>query len=533
MPALSVLRADGLSQAYGDRTVFSDLSLTVSGGQRLGLLGENGAGKSTLLRLLAGLEPPASGVVDRPPRTRLLAQEVRLDPALPLRAVIEDAVADLRGLERDLESAASALGTDPGADARYASALAAAEAADVWTLDARRDVLLAGLGVADLGLERPIGSVSGGQRSRVALAALLLARPDALLLDEPTNHLDDEAVGFLRDRLLEQRGALVFASHDRAFLDEVATDLLDIDPSRSGATRFGGGYTDYLAAKAAERARWEARHASEEREAARLERALHTTARTVAHDRGPTDNDKFVTRFKGANVQRTIARRVHAVEGRRAALEADRAGRPPALLRFAGVPSGSHALEGALLEVQDARVDDRLRIDGLVVGARDRLLVTGANGAGKSTLLALLAGRIPPSSGTVQRRRGLRVAMLDQDVRWTDPAATPRALYDRVAGSLTVPLSDLGLLPGRDLDRAVGALSIGQQRRVALALIIARPPHLFLLDEPTNHLSLTLATELEDALGTYPGAVLIASHDRWLRRRWTGAQLRLSDGRVG
>jgi macrolide transport system ATP-binding/permease protein len=162
------------------------------------------------------------------------------------------------------------------------------------------------------------------------------------------------------------------------------------------------------------------------------------------------------------------------------------------------------------------------------------VLITGANGAGKSTLLGLLAGRIAPDDGTVRRRRGLRVGLLEQDVRFEDPDASPRALYERVLGeqrAALVPLSSLGLMLRRDLDRPLGGLSVGQQRRLALALVIAKPPHVFLLDEPTNHLSLALATELEAALGGYPGAVLIASHDRWMRRRWTGEELRLAAGR--
>jgi len=140
------------------------------------------------------------------------------------------------------------------------------------------------------------------------------------------------------------------------------------------------------------------------------------------------------------------------------------------------------------------------------------------------------AGTIEPATGAVTHRRGLRVALLEQDVHFADPSVSPRALYRQVVGegrAETLPLSGLGLIAPRDLDRALGTLSIGQQRRLALALIIARPPHLFLLDEPTNHLSLALATELEDALGSYPGAVVVASHDRWLRRRWSGEVLAL------
>ena len=530
MPAISLLRADGISHAYGDRTVLTDLSLTVSAGQRLGLLGDNGAGKSTLLRLLAGVEQPDRGDIQRPESTGYLAQEVRFDDAAPLSALIEDAIAPLRAVEREIADAAASLTTDPTAEARYAAALERADAVDLWSLDSRRDALLAGLGVAGISLDRTLREVSGGQRSRVALAALLLARPDALLLDEPTNHLDDDAVAFLAATLQGWRGAIVFASHDRDFLDEVATGLLDIDPSRAGVTRFGGNYSEYLTAKAAERARWEERFAAEEKELATLQANAVGSARTVAHDRGPRDNDKFITRFKGGNVQKTIARRVRSVEGRIDDLIETRVGEPPEVLKFRGIARGSHPLEGEVLRATGVRVDGRLRLDELVVASGDRVLVTGANGAGKSTLLGVLAGRIRPDAGTDERRRGLRVALLEQDVRWADPSLSARVIYGRALGEQragTVPLASLGLLTDRDADRPVGTLSIGQQRRTALALIIAKPPHVFLLDEPTNHLSLALATELEDALGSYPGAVVVASHDRWLRRRWGGREVRL------
>jgi macrolide transport system ATP-binding/permease protein len=533
-----VLRADGVSLAYGDRRILTDISLTVAGGQRIGLLGENGAGKSTLLRVLAGVEQPDAGVIERPARTALLAQEVAAPATTSIRELIDAATAPVRAIEAQLQDAAAALGgDDPSAADRYAAALGAAEAAGLWTLDARRDELLDGLGVGALPLDRAIGEISGGQRSRVALAALLLGEPDALLLDEPTNHLDDAAVAFLVQRLRTWRGAVLFASHDRAFLDEVATGLLDIDPARSGVTRFGGAYSAYLAEKAAERTRWEAQFAAEQLRQQQLERAIEVTARSVAPGRGPRDNDKFIHAFKGANVDRQVSRRVRNAEGRLRDLQAGRVDEPPPLLAFAGIPSGSHLLDGdePLLTVEQARVGDRLAVDALRVAPDARLLVTGANGAGKSTLLGLLAGRLAPDRGRVMRRGGLRVALLEQDVRWADAAVTPRALYERAVGERraeALPLSGLGLLAERDLDRPVGALSIGQQRRVALAVIIARPPHVFLLDEPTNHLSLRLATELEDALGGYPGAVVVASHDRWLRRRWSGATLHLAEGRA-
>ncbi len=267
--------------------------------------------------------------------------------------------------------------------------------------------------------------MSGGQRSRLALAALLLAQPTALLLDEPTNHLDDDAVRYLRDELRGWRGPVVFASHDRAFLDEVATSLLDIDPARGGPTRFTGNYTDYLAAKSAERERWERQFEAEKDEQHRLEQTVAVTARTMHADQGPRDNDKFIRNFKRATLDRSVSRKVRNAQGRLEDLREHRVRKPDAVLRFAGIPHGSHALGDGetLVSMTDATVAGRLREQTLAIGARERLLVTGPNGAGKSTMLGVLAGRLAATGGSVLRRKGLQVALLEQDVRFRDPRA--------------------------------------------------------------------------------------------------------------
>ena len=542
MPTLTLtpLRADGVSVRYGERRVLSDVSLTVPPGARVGLIGENGAGKSTLLRVLAGAETPDSGVVARPRRVGFLWQEVRFRPDDTLATLIEDALAEVRAIERELEVAAAALAVDdPAAHARYDAALAAAELAEVWSIESRRDALLDGLGVGAIPLARRLDEVSGGQRSRFALAALLLGRPEALLLDEPTNHLDDAAAAFLESQLLGWHGPVLFASHDRAFLDSAATGLLDLDPTRTGTTVFGGGYSAYLAEKAAERARWEKQYADEQAELTALKHAVDVTARSIAWSGKVRDNDKFVKSYKGNTLDRQISRRVRNADGRLDELTKSQVRKPPKPLGFSGIPAGFQRLgdeAGSLLQADDLHVPGRLSLGRFAVEADSRVLVTGPNGAGKSTLLSVLAGRIVPLVGTVHRRRGLRVELLEQDVRFADPTQTPRRIYELALGERraeAVPLAGLGLIAPRDLDREVGALSVGQQRRLALALIVARPPHVFLLDEPTNHLSLSLATELEAALGGYPGAVVVASHDRWLRERWSGEVVSLRSATLG
>jgi macrolide transport system ATP-binding/permease protein len=450
----------------------------------------------------------------------------------------------------------------PPASARYEQALAAAERADIWSVDARRDEILNGLGVGDIPLTRRLDEISGGQRSRFALAALLLERPDALLLDEPTNHLDDAAAAFLERQLIGWHGPVIFASHDRAFLDAVATSLLDLDPTRgstsgpasgpagarasgvaggstaSTTTSFGGNYSDYLAAKSDERARWERQFAEEQDELKALKHSVDVTARSIAFSGPPRDNDKFAASFKGGHLQSQIRRRVKNARGRLDDLRENQVRKPPALLTFGGIPTGSHALDadsGLLIQATDACIPGRLHVASFHIEPASRILITGHNGAGKSTLLAALAGTLQLQSGTVHRRRGLRIGLLEQDVRFGDPSASARRIYEQQLGERraeSTPLSSLGLIAPRDIDRPVGTLSIGQQRRLALALIVARPPHVFLLDEPTNHLSLSLAGELEDALGSYPGAVVVASHDRWLRAGWAGERVEMAGGRI-
>ncbi|WP_213816305.1 ABC-F family ATP-binding cassette domain-containing protein [Glaciihabitans sp. dw_435] len=549
-PSPTHIRVDGVSHSYGEHPVLTDLTLIVDKKDRLGLIGENGVGKSTLLRLMGGAEAPNVGRITRPTRTGLLWQEVQFLPSDTVNDLIESGLAGLRGLERELDASGLALSA-PGTSAdplltkrandRYSRALAAAEAADVWNVETRRDELIAGLGVSGIPLDRRLDEVSGGQRSRFALAALLLGRPVALLLDEPTNHLDDNATDFLRKQLINWQGPVVFASHDRAFLDEVATVLIDIDPARDGLTRFSGTYTAYLAEKAAERVRWEHQFRSEQAELQRLEYTLNVTAREVANDYGRKDHDKVGFDFKAGNVERAVARRVRNAEQHYLELEENQVWQPPSVLSFGGIPKGAQPLEDdgkPLLELTDARVAGRLHLDSFTVEPDARLLVTGPNGAGKSTLLSVLAGAIKldkQAGGTFYKRKGLRVAMLEQDVHFPDPELTPRSIYEITVGEKraeALTLFSFGLLTERDIDRSVGELSVGQQRRLALALILAKPPHVFLLDEPSNHLSLTLASELEDALGTYPGAVVVASHDRWLRQRWGGTRLELTHGRI-
>ncbi|MDR7277867.1 ABC-F family ATP-binding cassette domain-containing protein [Catenuloplanes atrovinosus] len=543
MPALL---AHDLVRTLGTRRVLDGVSLVAAPGQRIGLIGENGTGKTTLLRLLAGADVPDSGDVVRPGSLGFLHQELPFPPTATLTDVLDDALRDARAVLAALDRLALAMAPDPAEEAlaEYGTALERAEELAAWDADRRATLVMAGLGLGHLALSRAVGSLSGGERGRLALAALLVRRPGALLLDEPTNHLDDAAAAFLEEQLRGLPGVVIVASHDRAFLDAVCTDLIDLDPAADGPTRYGGGYTAYQAAKAAERERWQRRFAEEQDELASLRTAVSVTAQQVAHGRPPRDSEKMGYGHTAGRVQQQISRRVRNASRRLEELERTQVRKPPAPLRFHPSTLATTSASGLLVSLRDVRVPGRLMLGRLDVSAGDRVLVTGPNGAGKSTLLAVLAGHLSPDAagsspdgtaiveGDVRRRRGLRVALLTQDTVFDRPALVTRDLYAAVLGAdraEKVPLGSLGLLPARAQTLPVGELSVGQRRRLALALVIADPPELLLLDEPTNHLSPRLADELEDALGTAgPGAVVLASHDRWLRARWPGSEVRIT-----
>ncbi|MHB9756362.1 ABC-F family ATP-binding cassette domain-containing protein [Streptomyces sp. BYX5S] len=539
------LVAHDLIRTLGDRRVLDGVSLTASPGRRIGLIGENGVGKSTLLRLLAGADTPDSGSVVRPPDLGFLQQEAPYDASATLADVLDDALRETRAqlaeLDRLGEELARAPEGTPAYDellSTYGQLLESAREREAWDADRRAALTLAGVGLGGFAPTRTLGSLSGGQRGRLALAALLVRRPTALLLDEPTNHLDDDAALFVEEQVRALPGAVVLASHDRAFLDAVCTDLVDLDPAVDGPVRFGGNYTAYRAQKRADRERWERRFTEEQEELAALRQSAGVTARRVAPDRGPRDNEKMGYGVRANRVQSQIARRVRNATRRLEDLERTQVAAPPPPLRFhprhlAG--TDPDAADEPLVSLRAVRVPGRLSLDRLDVTPTDRLLVTGANGTGKSTLLAVLAGHLA-ARGETLRREGLTVGLLAQDTVFARPERTAREVYVRELGfrrAEAVPLGDLGLLRPADLGKPVGRLSVGQRRRLALALLVADPPELLLLDEPTNHLSPTLCDELEDAMGAGPGAIVVATHDRWLRVRWQGRELRLGQGADG
>ncbi|UNX53606.1 ATP-binding cassette domain-containing protein [Georgenia sp. TF02-10] len=407
------LRIDGVSVSFPGRRVLTDISFVVPAGERVGLIGENGSGKSTLLRVAAGLMTPTAGTVTArapgggTPSIGLLHQEPPFGPAVTVGAAIESAVAPAHDAIAAVDRCAQALAgapDDPAAADAYARALAEAERLGAWDVDTRIATMLAGLGLPDLPRARRTGELSGGERARLSLAWLLLRGPEVLLLDEPTNHLDDDAAAHLRSVLLGWGGPVLMASHDRAFLDEAVTALVDLDPapvphavsgpladdgpgSGIGTTKFTGSYTDYLQARADARARWERQYRDEQAELKRL-RAAVTGSQRVGHDDArPRTEARAAKKFYADRNAKVVARRVNDARARRDDLDARQIRKPPDQLHFTGltVAGTPGPATGPLLTATAVASAGRLAPTSLTVSGGEKWLVTGTNGAGNTT----------------------------------------------------------------------------------------------------------------------------------------------------
>ncbi|MFD7665590.1 ABC-F family ATP-binding cassette domain-containing protein [Streptomyces sp. NPDC059788] len=563
-----------VSLAYGDRTVLEQVSLTVRPGARTGVIGENGSGKSTLLRLLAGAEKPDTGEITAsfPGGTGHLGQTSVLDPRGTVQDAVDAALADLRDLEARMRAAEAGLATaTPDELDAYGELLTTYEERGGYQADARVAAALHGLGLAHLTRDRVLGSLSGGEQSRLALACVLAAAPELLLLDEPTNHLDQQATEWLEVHLKAHRGTVVVVTHDRVLLEAVTSDILEVDRDLRTVARYGDGWQGYRTAKAAARRRWAQDHEEWLADVARTAGLAESAGRRLAGT-GKDPHEGFGKHRRSHEAK--LSGQVRAARQRLDRLRRHPVPPPPVPLRFSAelstyaepgtytepatyaepgtdaerspdsAPSpdaerGTHPARNTpparnTAELTDITVGERLRLTGLTIAAGDRLLVTGPNGAGKTTLLRVLAGDLRPDTGTV--RRPARTGYLAQELS----AAPPRkSLLAAFAAGLPGPpeehtreLLALGLFREEDLAVPVAALSVGQRRRLELARLVTRPADLLVLDEPTNHVSLALVEELEEALSAYRGAVVVVSHDRRFRSGFQGRELELDGGRA-
>lgn len=542
----ATLVAKDVAGGFAHRTLFEHLDLTVAPGDVVGVVGANGAGKSTLLRILAGDLDPLEGTVSVAPADAFvgwLPQEHERVAGETVAAYIARRTGCTEAT-RAMDAAASALAepdpASPGDDPAeaYSAALDRWLAAGAADLDERLPAVLADLGLDSEAVRpesTPMTALSGGQAARVGLAALLLSRFDIVLLDEPTNDLDLDGLARLEDFVRDLRGGVVLVSHDREFLARSVTRVLELDLAQNTNTVYGGGYESYLEEREVSR-----RHKREQYdEFAEKKADLVARARTQREwssqgvrnaIRKAPDNDKIRRRAAGESSEKQ-AQKVRQMESRIARLEEVDEPRKEWTLQFTiGAAPRSSSVVATLDKAVVRQGDFALGPVSLQVDAGDRIGITGPNGAGKSTLLRLLLGRQQADEG--RAALGANVAIGEIDQARADFTGAQR-LVDRFEHHLpTWPTADVRTLLAKfglradHVERSVDRLSPGERTRAGLALLQARGTNVLVLDEPTNHLDLPAIEQLEQAMESYDGALLLVTHDRRmlqnvrLDRRW-------------
>jgi ATP-binding cassette ChvD family protein len=510
MPAEFIYTTYRLGRHYPpDRTVLEDISISFYPGAKIGVIGPNGAGKSSLLRIMAGLDDGFVGEARLTPgfTVGFLSQEPQLDPSKDVRGNVMDGVAEVRGL-LDQYNSVMAKWSEPDADYEAIGAEQSAledriNAADAWNVERNVEIAMEALRCPPD--DADVTTISGGEKRRVALARLLLKHPDLLLLDEPTNHLDAESVQWLERFLDEYSGTVVAVTHDRYFLDNVAKWILELDRGRG--IPFSGNYSGWLEQK--------------------LER--------LAHEQKATDARA-----------RTLARELEWVRMGARARQAKGKARLTAyeqLLAEANDAKGTQARELEIAIPPGPRLGDQvIEVDGLRKGYGDRLLIEdltfqlprsgivgiiGPNGAGKTTLFRMLVGQEPPDAGSVTIGETVVMSYVDQS---RDELQADRTVFEEITdnveaikvGNREVParayVSSFNFR-GTDQQKLVGQLSGGERNRVHLAKLLQTGGNVLLLDEPTNDLDVDTLRALEAGLESFPGCVVVISHDRWFLDR--------------
>ncbi|GAA2215664.1 ABC-F family ATP-binding cassette domain-containing protein [Nonomuraea monospora] len=537
----ATLIAKELAAGHGDQVLFADLDLVVAPGDVVGLVGANGAGKSTLLRLLASLDAPEQGSVRLSPPTANVGHLPQEPERRPGETVAEFLArrTGVAAAQRALDAATEALVSgDPG-DA-YSEALDRWLALGGADLEERAGEVTAGLGLA-VDLNQEMTSLSGGQAARAGLASLLLSRYDLFLLDEPTNDLDLDGLERLERFVTSLRAGTVVVSHDREFLTRCVNRVLELDFAQQQVHAYGGGYDAYLSEREVAR-----RHSREQYESyAGTRMALEARARTQRAwmekgvknaRRKATDNDKIGRSFRTETTEKQAAKarqteklieRLDVVEEPRKEWKlqmeiaaAPRSGAVVGTLRGAVLRRGGFCLGPVDLQIDWA----------------ERIAITGANGSGKTTLLGALLGRFPLDEGAATLGPGVVVGEVDQ-ARALFEGDEPLldafgALIDLPPADVRTLLAKFGLRAGHVL-RPAATLSPGERTRAALALLQARGVNLLVLDEPTNHLDLPAIEQLESALASYQGTLLLVTHDRrMLEAVHTTRRLHVTSGQV-
>ena len=526
-----------ITKWFGDVKVLDRVSFTLNRGERAGLIGPNGSGKSTLLKIVTGqLAPDRGRILLAPSSTRIgyLAQALEFPPAATVAESLSlsDRATDGTGereaaearLARLAESVAAATnGNLARAMAEYDAALAEFEAMGGAARYADGAAVLAGLGMSDVSQDRQVSSLSGGQKTRLGLARLLLSEPDLLLLDEPTNHLDIVALEWLETYLSGYPGAVLIVSHDRAFLDRTVERVLALDGVTHTMREYPGGYSDYAFAVDRDLEKQWAAYREQQERFRKLESSIRRLSNQAKSIEGETIH------FYWRRIAKDLARRAVVQKERlERMMESEDALEKPGQtwkmkLDFGDTPrSGQDVFQAHDLTFGYEPSRPLLRDVDLRLTYGERAVLIGPNGAGKTTLLRLIMGQLQPWAGEIRLGRGVRLGYMAQEQENLDPNATPLAVLRHAA-----PLDETDarsflhyfLFAGDEVFTPVGRLSFGERSRLSLALLAAQGCNLLLLDEPVNHLDIESRERFEQAILRFEGAVLAVVHDRYFIER--------------
>jgi ATP-binding cassette subfamily F protein 3 len=542
-----MLTAHHIYKTYGIQPILQDISFSISHNERVGLIGPNGSGKTTLLRILAGMEQPDSGtVVSTRPNLRIgyLAQGMEFDEEQTIQSTLRQAQggalslssASEAELDAEIASLASALASDPDdihIQAEYDSALTR-----LSSFHLPPSSILLPLGLADLPPDTPIQHLSGGQKTRLMLARVLLQEPHLLLLDEPTNHLDIEMLEWFEGWLSNFNGAALIVSHDRAFLDNTVNSILDLSPETRALRAYKGNYSDYLEQYIQEQEKQWSAYRGQQEEIKRMKQDINRTKQqSLRVEMSTTPRQPGVRRIAKKVAKKALSREKKMERY----LESDERMDKP-------TPSWQMKLE---FELQESQSKNVLTTDHLAVGynvnrpllanldlqirAGQRIALTGSNGTGKTTLIRTLAGTLKPLAGSVRLGANVRLGYMSQEQELLSPDQNALQTIQGVSAFNETEARNFlhyFLFKGDDALRPTRELSFGERARLQLGLLVAQGCTFLLLDEPINHLDIPSRARFEEALTNFKGTILAVVHDRYFIERFASDVWTVKDGKV-
>jgi len=537
-----MLHVSDLAKQFGDALLFEHVSFTINKGERVALVGPNGSGKTTLLRIIIGQEPADQGSVRLDvPLTRVgyLPQGLTYDSQLLVRDVLLDRERDQSLWVAELERLAAALSRcredeRPALEAAYTAALE--RVSGTATIPQHQvESILSGLGLSDIDQETRLGQLSGGQKTRLGLARLLLTRPELLLLDEPTNHLDITSLEWLERYLADYQGAMLIVSHDRAFLENTAQTVFELGNDRHTLAIYPGTYSAYVQAKHREQERLWQQYSDQQERIGRLEDAIQTWKGQAKNIEGETIAFYYRKRAKKVARQAVVRqKRLERMLESEAYIDKPVQGWNVRMAFSHTPPSGQDVLT---VEGLSKAFGTRVLFEGVDLQLRrgERVALVGPNGSGKTTFLRIIAGLESPTQGEVRLGAGVRLGYFAQEQETLDPNANPLQLVQRATGMGETEARNVlhyYLFAGDDVFTAIRDLSYGERARLALGLMILTGANLLLLDEPINHLDIPSRERFEEALAGFEGTVLAVVHDRYFVQRLATGIWALTGGTI-